>query len=208
MAKKLKIFVAVILLIGFVLSTMDVKKTLFGALVATGVIPKSLLQGKGMGGGGMPPTLVSAKTLEKTNGDSTSSYVGVVRYANVSTLSAEVSGKVESVKVREGSYIKKNQTIMALDKGKTYQDMLSAKADSEQASLAYKQAKRDFLRVKSLYAKEAISKQEFEANQLKLKGAEAKADSALASYNKLRIDLRNKRSNFSILFCYFWCEKG
>ncbi|MDZ4854212.1 MAG: efflux RND transporter periplasmic adaptor subunit [Nitrospirota bacterium] len=88
------------------------------------------------------------------------------------TLSSQVQSTVEKLLVREGTAVKKGQTLVVLDSRDLREELARAQAESENA-----RAHLD--RMKQLYGEEAVSKQEKENADRTFKVAEASRRAAL-----------------------------
>ena len=88
------------------------------------------------------------------------------------TLSSQVQSTVDKLLVREGTVVKKGQTLVVLDSRDLREELARAKAESENA-----RAHLD--RMKQLYGEEAVSKQEKENADRTFKVAEASRRAAL-----------------------------
>lgn len=88
------------------------------------------------------------------------------------TLSSQVQSTVDKLLVREGTAVKKGQTLVVLDSRDLREELARAQAESENA-----RAHLD--RMKQLYGEEAVSKQEKENADRTFKVAEASRRAAL-----------------------------
>ena len=88
------------------------------------------------------------------------------------TLSSQVQSTVDKLLVREGTVVKKGQTLVVLDSRDLREELARAQAESENA-----RAHLD--RMKQLYGEEAVSKQEKENADRTFKVAEASRRAAL-----------------------------
>lgn len=88
------------------------------------------------------------------------------------TLSSQIQATVEELLVREGTIVRKGQTLVVLDSRDVRAELARAQAESENA-LAH------LTRMKQLYGEDAVSKQEKENAERTFKVAEASRRAAL-----------------------------
>ncbi len=89
------------------------------------------------------------------------------------TLSSRIQGTIDKLLVREGTQVVKGQTLILLDSRDVRADLARAAADVENA-------KAQLERMRSLYAQDAVSKQELENATRAYKVAEANRKAVLA----------------------------
>ena len=97
---------------------------------------------------------------------------GQVETVYQATLSSRIQGTIEKV-VREGTHVKKGQTLIELDN----RDL---QAELERTVAEVENAKAHLARVKNLYAEDAVSKQEMENATRTFKVSEANRRAVLA----------------------------
>jgi membrane fusion protein (multidrug efflux system) len=134
-------------------------------------------QGPGGPGGGMPPAEVDVVTVAAGNATLTQELPGRLQAIRTAQVRARVEGVVEKRLFDEGSDIAAGKSLFLID-ARTYQ----ANADSAEADVAL--AKLTVDRYKPLLEGKAVSQQEFDQAQAKLKQMEA----ALA---RTKLDLEN-----------------
>jgi RND family efflux transporter MFP subunit len=106
---------------------------------------------------------------------------GQVETMYQATLSSRIQGTIEKVLVREGTQVKKGQTLIELDN----RDL---QAELERTVAEVENAKAHLARVKNLYEDDAVSKQEMENATRTFKVSEANRRAVLAqlSYTVVR----------------------
>jgi RND family efflux transporter MFP subunit len=106
---------------------------------------------------------------------------GQVETVYQATLSSRIQGTIDRVLVLEGSEVKKGQTLIELDNRDLQAELARAVAEIDNATA-------NFSRMKSLYADDAVSKQEMENATRAFKVAEANRKAVLAqlSYTVVR----------------------
>ncbi|MEQ3660545.1 MAG: efflux RND transporter periplasmic adaptor subunit [Glaciecola sp.] len=133
--------------------------------------------------------------------------VGRVRIEGIVKVSSEVSGKVKTLSVEEGSKVSKGHVLAEIDDEKlraTYK-LRAASLDSKQAQLKgailrMEEASRNFDRAKQANSKLAITlselerlKFEFDVKAVQVKAIEADVDIAQAALDEISIDLTKTR---------------
>lgn len=98
---------------------------------------------------------------------------GQVETMYQATLSSRIQGTIEKVLVREGTHVKKGQTLIELDN----RDL---QAELERTVAEVENAKDHLARVKNLYEEDAVSKQEMENATRTFKVSEANRRAVLA----------------------------
>ena len=106
---------------------------------------------------------------------------GQVETMYQATLSSRIQGTIEKVLIREGTQVKKGQTLIELDN----RDL---QAELERTVAEVENAKAHLARVKNLYEEDAVSKQEMENATRTFKVSEANRRAVLAqlSYTVIR----------------------
>ncbi|MCM1490729.1 MAG: efflux RND transporter periplasmic adaptor subunit [Muribaculum sp.] len=109
-------------------------------------------------------------------------YVGRIRAQQFVEIHARVEGYLEKMLFKEGSYIKKGQTLFVIDPRLYKAHVNKASAMLNKARTQARKAKRDLDRTKPLFAQNA-------ASQLDLDNAEAAYESAMAEVTVNEADL-------------------
>ncbi len=120
---------------------------------------------------------VKLMTVKDSSGVLTQGFPGTVRAARRAVLSFKVSGPLVALPVEEGQYVKKGDLIAQIDK----RDFQIAVA---QAQASYREAEQQFRRYKELYAKNQVSRADFDRYR-------AARDVALAKLEDARNALRD-----------------
>lgn len=128
----------------------------------------------------MPPVLVRTDSVKNTPHPAGEDVVGTVRAKLAARVESKVSGRIAHLLVSPGQGVKKDDTLIIIDAAE-----IQAKMDQANAMLA--QAQKDYDRLRPLLATNAISKQDFDAADAKLRVAKssvAEADTMLG-YTKI-----------------------
>ena len=110
---------------------------------------------------------------------------GIIDIQDKANLSAQLPGIVMAVSAKEGTYIKKGETIISLDKTdllnqleQAQAGLANAQALSYQARLNYENSENDYNRYQELYKSGAISQQQMEQISLKRDMAKSQYEAA------------------------------
>lgn len=109
-------------------------------------------------------------------------YDGIIRARQSVEVTARVEGILEKMLFKEGSYVKKGQTLFVIDP-KLYQARVErSQAQLDRAKALLDKARRDLDRIRPLYTQKA-------ASQLDLDNAEAAVECAEADVEICKVDL-------------------
>ncbi|MCP3871915.1 MAG: efflux RND transporter periplasmic adaptor subunit [Desulfobacteraceae bacterium] len=119
------------------------------------------------------------------------SFSGVSKAASTSRVSFRVSGKLESISVKEGDLIQKQALIASLDDSDAILQYEKAQAALDKSKVSMDTAKSNLSRIKSLYENNNVSLNEYEAAKEKLANSKA---SYMA--DKKNLDLKKKELGY------------
>lgn len=128
----------------------------------------------------LPPASVRVAVVEDKPHPASEDVVGTVRAKLAARVESKMSGRIAQLLVAPGQGVKRGDLLLLIDAGE-----VQAKLDQAGAVLA--QAQKDFDRLKPLLASNAISKQDFDAADARLrvaKSAVAEAETMLG-YTKI-----------------------
>ena len=120
--------------------------------------------GKGHGGpgGGMPPSEVNVATVQPQTLPVTLEYTGQTAGSREVEVRARVTGILLTRNFREGSPVKKGQSLFTIDPAPFEAAAARAEADVAAAEARVEQARRNAARLKPLYAEKAVSQKEYD----------------------------------------------
>ncbi len=116
-------------------------------------------------------------------------FIGTIYYPEVSEVSAEVNGTVETIRFEEGERIKKGRILVKLNsvlREKTFQ---SQKALYEQILTDLERARKDLERIATLYKKKIVAEKDYDDQRFQVKGLEKKTASLKTEVDRLEIEL-------------------
>ena len=114
---------------------------------------------------------------------------GLVEATQQTTVSAQTSGQVEEVLFDVDDYVTKGQVIVRLKDTEHRARVAQAEASAEAAQARLTEARRDFERVKGVFAKDMASKADMDKATAALHSAEAQAEAAAATLEQAREQL-------------------
>ena len=133
----------------------------------------------------MPPMPVKAFDVKLQDTTFSKSYAALLKpYEEVEVI-ARVNGVLEKENFVEGSFVKKGTTLYEIQKNEYKAALDSAEAMLQKSQASFVKASKDFERAEHLFAKKAISEQQYDAllyayNDVKASVQGAKADLAKA----------------------------
>lgn len=138
----------------------------------------------------MPPANVVVSPVTSGMINPEEEFVGTVYYPEVSDVSAEVNGTVQTITFEEGQKIKKGGLLVKLDSDLLEKSLLSKTALYEETLSALERARKDFERTVTLYKKNIIAEKDYDDQAFLVKGLEKKSASLKADVDRLTIEVR------------------
>jgi RND family efflux transporter MFP subunit len=157
-------------------------------LVAAGLLSRSLAARRGAGGAGAAPRLVAA---ERRMIDTAVTATGVIRprVGGEVRVGSQVSGIVKSLRVTEGSHIRRGDVIAVIDSRAVEARLAQARAQAAVDAVELRRARLDLARNQRLAALELVPRQQTEDLALAAESAQAKLDKALRDVAVVATDL-------------------
>lgn len=157
----------------------------------------------------MPPTTVDVQIVELSHVPLIQSFAGRVVAVETSEVRPQVSGIVDAVLFKEGSYVKKGQELYRINRDNYVSaantslaaiataeaSLVSAKASltAQEATLA--QARADLARVEGLVGIDAVSKQLYDQYKTAVKTAQANVEAARATVEQANAAINSAKAN-------------
>jgi len=129
-------------------------------------------------------------TVTETATGQTSRLSGIVRATDSSTLSFEVSGKVETVNVDIGDHVRKGQLLAVLDKEPYRLDVNAAQAELLKAKAKVVNTKEEYDRQERVYRQGAGAESKLERAKYNYSAAQSQVDYQIAKLNLAKRNLR------------------
>jgi membrane fusion protein (multidrug efflux system) len=117
-------------------------------------------------------------------------YIGTVYYIEVSNLSTEVSGIVETITFEEGQQTEKGAPLVKLNSDLLEKKLQARVASYEQILSDLERARNDYKRIENLYSKKIIAEKGYDDQRFQVEGLEKKADALKAEVEQLEIELK------------------
>ncbi|WP_066801967.1 efflux RND transporter periplasmic adaptor subunit [Moraxella oblonga] len=157
----------------------------------------------------MPPTVVDVQVVELGVVPMVKTFSGRVSALETSEVRPQVSGIIDEVLFREGSYVKKGQELYRINRDNyissansslaaihtAESNLESAKANllAQEAQLA--QARADLARVEGLVKIDAISRQMYDQYRTAVRTAQAGVESAKAGVNQAHANINSAKAS-------------
>ncbi|MDF1578622.1 MAG: efflux RND transporter periplasmic adaptor subunit [Desulfobulbales bacterium] len=136
-----------------------------------------------------PPAKVVVAAITQQEVAENRPFIGRLYYDTASQISAEVSGLVEIVAVREGDLVKKDAPLLRLNTELLDREIDIKLAEIEQIDLRIGHAEKQYRRLESLYEKEGISEKAYEDALYAYEDGRREKQVAELELKKLLLDL-------------------
>ncbi len=166
----------------------DMIKVILPAMLLDLLIPV-VVHGEGKQPKVLPPAVVVVDTVGKGMLAPKASFVGTVYYREVSELSAEVSGKVESFHFQEGDLVRKGTVLVRIDNRLLQKDIEAKKAALASLEAEIEKAEKNFRRIETLFREDSVTEQVYDEHLYRLKSLRADRSSLQAVIERLEIEL-------------------
>lgn len=143
------------------------------------------------------PVKVTSVGLQNENPFLTAS--GKIEAVNSAALSTRSMGFVNQVNVNVGDKVNKGQLLVSINNTDLTAQRARANANITEAKAAFKNAEKDYLRFKNLFADKSASQKELDDRTVQYQMAEARMNAALQMKNEIESQFTyvNLRSPFS-----------
>jgi len=135
------------------------------------------------------PFATATINLEKS--PQTRAFDGVVEAVNKATVSAQVSGRVTTIKFDVNDFVKKGDVIIRIRDNEYNARLRTAKAGLNEAKAGYRDAELEFDRIKGLVKDRMVSDAEFDKAKAGLKAAEARVAASEAKITEAQEQVDN-----------------
>ena len=122
----------------------------------------------------------------------TTSFVGTVRFSDISSVAAESAGKVRTVNFDEGDFVKKGSTLAVIDGELLEKSLNQAVSALEQIEANLQLARNDYERTEKLYRENATSEQAYDSKKYAAIALEKQVAAQHAAIANLRTQLDKK----------------
>lgn len=153
------------------------------------VIKGKLSGGAPMNFGGAAQTTVLTETVYKKPVALGKNFIAKVEAINASDVTPQVSGYIDKVMFKDGSFVKEGDVLFVIDQSRYKAAVAAAEASLEKAKASLKQIESDYKRQSSLYQEKMLSKADLEMAESNLANAKANVKAAQASLDLAKLDL-------------------
>ena len=135
------------------------------------------------------PPIVGVLTLKREDVPINNSYIGTTEGSQAVEIRAQVSGILKSREYEEGGYVKEGQLLFTIEPDSFNAALMQAKGNLAQADAKLTQAKQNYKRVSQLFAKNAVSRMDFDNAKGDYDAAKAQVEAAKAQVEDALIRL-------------------
>lgn len=153
------------------------------------VIKGKLSSGGQMQFGGAGQTSVLTQTLHKRPVAIGKTFIAKVEAINASDVTPQVSGYIDQVLFKDGSFVKEGDVLFIIDQARYKAAVTAAEATLDKAVASEKQIASDYNRELSLYKEKMLSQADLEVAESNLANAKANVKAAQASLDLAKLDL-------------------
>lgn len=153
------------------------------------VIKGKLSSGAQMHFGAAGQTSVLTETLHKRPVALGKTFIAKVEAINASDVTPQVSGYIDKVLFKDGSFVKEGDVLFVIDQSRYKAAVTAAEAALDKAIASEKQIESDYHRELSLYQEKMLSKADLEVAESNLANAKANVKAARASLDLAKLDL-------------------
>lgn len=153
------------------------------------VIKGKLSSGGQMPFGGAGQTSVLTQTLHKRPVALGKTFIAKVEAINASDVTPQVSGYIDQVLFKDGSFVKEGEVLFVIDQSRYKAAVTAAEAALDKAQASEKQIASDYNRELSLYKEKMLSQADLEMAESNLANAKANVKAAQASLDLAKLDL-------------------
>lgn len=169
--------------------TDAVRVVVTGALVMLGALIAGCNKPAGGPPGGMPPAPVAVVTAEARDVPVSYEYVAQTAGFREVEVRARVTGILQKRSYREGTAVRKGQSLFTIDPAPFQVALAKSEADLAVAEVRLAQAKRDAERLKPVREAKAISQKELDDSVSAEQVADAEVKSVRARVSEARLNL-------------------
>ena len=136
-----------------------------------------------------PPANVVVATVTRGTLAPEKTFIGTVYYPEVSDVSAQVSGTVETVTFEEGRFVSKGDPLVRMDSSLLNKTLQSKMASYEQVLSDLERASKYLARTKNLYQRKIVAEKTYDDQRFTVRSLQKKAASLKAEAERLEIEL-------------------
>lgn len=161
--------------------------------IISGVAALLLLGGSYVLAEGPPPAnVVVSKVVQEEIAES-QSVIGVLYYERKSDISTEVAGLVESVEIRQGDRVKKDDLLVRLNTEILDKEIALTKTRIQQTDLLIENARKNYVRLEKLFDEKGVSEKSYDDALYSYQDAEMEKQVSMQTLEKLMIQKKRSR---------------
>lgn len=138
---------------------------------------------------GPPPARVVTAKAEIGTVTPQATFVGTVRFPEVSATSSEVSGRVLKVEFEEGDHVKAGTALAELDTSLAQRNLASAIASFERVQATLERSRLDLVRIGELFRTKSVSESQYDDARYEVRELEKSAEAQMAEVSRLRLEI-------------------
>lgn len=138
--------------------------------------------------GGMVPS-VQVMTLVKKPMLLGKTFIAKVEAINAANITPEVSGYIDEVRFKDGSFVKEGDVLFVIDQARYRNAVAVAEATLDKAKASLKQIQSNYNREQALFKDSMLSKADLEMAESNLATAKANVKAAQASLDLAKLDM-------------------
>ena len=168
---------------------MNILRALGALLVCLSLVACDGEDGKKSAGTSLPPPLVKAVKLERMTVPLYATFMGQTQGSRSAAVKPQVSGILLKRLFREGAFVRQGTVLFEIDEAPFRAALRQAEGQLADAVSTLDNARKEYDRVRRLYASNAVSRQERDSAYAAWRGAQGRCESAQAAVNDARIRL-------------------
>ncbi|WP_418764062.1 efflux RND transporter periplasmic adaptor subunit [Mailhella sp.] len=137
----------------------------------------------------LPPPFVKAVELRRMDVPLYATFMGQTLGSRSAAVKPQISGILMKRLFEEGAYVKKGTVLFEIDEAPYRAALRQSEGQLADAESALENARKEYDRVRKLYAANAVSRQDFDSAYASWRGAQGRRESAQAAVNEARIRL-------------------
>lgn len=118
---------------------------------------------------------------------------------NIAVVSSRVQGFIKEVKFDEFQYVHKGDTLVIIEDSEFRLRLAQAQSDYRELEIQFENASAEYNRHKNLLAKEAVTRQQFDAVKTKYESLKAKLENTQTKEGKQNIGIANAAVDLAAL---------
>ncbi|ANV97472.1 hypothetical protein BBW65_00975 [Helicobacter enhydrae] len=141
---------------------------------------------------GAKPVVVSTQSVKMGSLDSKNTFVGVIKFKEISHIASQSSGVVEKVLFEVGENVKKGMPLVVLSSDLLQKDIQAKEAKLQQANKLKEYQQKEFERYKNLLETDSITLQQYEKLSYEIAVQEFNILSLQAQLEQAKVELSQK----------------